>query len=302
MISKPSFFSIIIPTYNREQLLADTINSIIAQTFGDWECIVVDDGSTDNSKQLVQSMQQKDERIKYVYQQNAERSAARNNGVSHSTGEYICFLDSDDHFVSNHLQTLKDFIALQNDKICMVINQSLVVSGEGEFPTTLPQPDKNMVEYLYLNPVSPSRVCIHNTILKQMKFDEDIVVVEDVVLWMRIADKFPVYISQHVGVRYNIHEGNSVNRKGTGALKTYQGILVAVQRYADVFNKMKPESYKDRLSRVETNIAYHHLLNSRKTEAAKWLLKAVATSPFHNQTKMRLHHLYSILIGKSITI
>jgi len=296
------FFSIIIPTYNREKLLADTINSIIAQTFADWECIIVDDGSTDNSKQLVQSIELKDNRIKYVYQDNAERSAARNNGINHSNGEYICFLDSDDHFVPNHLEKLKDFIALQKELICMVINQSLVVSDEGEFPTTLPLPDKNMVEYLYLNAVSPSRVCIHNTILKQLKFDEDIVVVEDVVLWMRIADKFPVYISQHVGVRYNIHEGNSVNRKGTGAIKTYQGILVALERYADVFEKMKPKSYSERLSRVETNIAYYHLLNNRKIEAAKWLMKAISTSPFHTQTKMRLHHLFSILIGKSITI
>jgi len=296
------FFSIIIPTYNRQNLLADTINSIIAQTVTDWECIVVDDGSTDNTRKLVEEIQKADSRIKYVYQNNAERSAARNNGVNNSTGEYICFLDSDDHFVPNHLQQLKDFICSQKEKVCMVINQSLVVSNEGEFPTTLSQPTTNPVEFLYLNPVSPSRVCIHSSILKQMKFDEDIVVVEDVVLWMRIADKFPVYVSQHIGVRYNIHEGNSVNRKGTGAIKTYQGILLALKRYADVFNKMSPASFRDRLSRVETNIAYHHLLNDRKTDAAKWLLKSIATSPFHTQTKMRLHHLYSILTGKSITV
>ncbi|HPY82753.1 MAG TPA: glycosyltransferase family A protein, partial [Bacteroidales bacterium] len=72
-------FSIIIPTYNRAHILPRTIASVLAQTYSNWECIIVDDGSTDSTKDLIASYS--DTRIKYVYQHNAERSAARNNGI-----------------------------------------------------------------------------------------------------------------------------------------------------------------------------------------------------------------------------
>ena len=75
------FFSIIIPTYNRDYILPETINSIQEQSFGNWEVILVDDGSTDNTRELVESLSIVADRIRYVYQQNAERSVARNNGA-----------------------------------------------------------------------------------------------------------------------------------------------------------------------------------------------------------------------------
>jgi glycosyltransferase involved in cell wall biosynthesis len=69
-------FSIIIPTYNRADLIPETIRSVQNQTFKDWECIIVDDGSTDNTKSIIEDLIKQDSRIKYVYQENAERSAA----------------------------------------------------------------------------------------------------------------------------------------------------------------------------------------------------------------------------------
>ena len=98
------FFSVVIPTYNRAHLIKKTIESVRQQTFSNWELIVVDDGSTDNTKEVVLSID--DERIHYVYQNNAERGVARNNGFHHSKGRYICFLDSDDYYEKDHLESL----------------------------------------------------------------------------------------------------------------------------------------------------------------------------------------------------
>ena len=92
------YFSIIIPAFNRAHLISKAIDSVIAQTFEDWELIIVDDGSTDNTKDLICNYQEKDSRINYIFQKNAERSAARNNGIANAKGEYICFLDSDDYW------------------------------------------------------------------------------------------------------------------------------------------------------------------------------------------------------------
>ena len=91
------FFSVVIPTYNRAHLIKETIESVQKQTFSDWELIIVDDGSTDDTKSVVKSVD--DKRIQYVFQENAERSVARNNGFRHAKGQYICFLDSDDYYL-----------------------------------------------------------------------------------------------------------------------------------------------------------------------------------------------------------
>jgi glycosyltransferase involved in cell wall biosynthesis len=93
--------TVVIPTYNSAHFLDEAIQSVLAQTFTDFEVVVVDDGSTDNTKVVVDSF--KDPRIKYVYQQNQGPPGARNKGVELSMGEYIFFLDSDDSLLEHAL-------------------------------------------------------------------------------------------------------------------------------------------------------------------------------------------------------
>ena len=85
--------SVIIPTYNRADLIGETIESVLKQTFDDFEIIIVDDGSTDATGEVVRKF---DGPIKYLYQDNRGRSCARNRGFEASSGDYVCFLDSDD--------------------------------------------------------------------------------------------------------------------------------------------------------------------------------------------------------------
>ena len=95
---KNIYFSIILPTYNRADFLPKTIESVISQSFTSWELIIIDDGSTDNTKILVEKYQKSQNQIRYIYQKNSERSAARNNGIKNSNGQWICFIDSDDMY------------------------------------------------------------------------------------------------------------------------------------------------------------------------------------------------------------
>src|SRR6476661_7993594 len=95
-------FSVIIPTYNRAQIVRDTIMTVLNQTYRDFEIIVVDDGSTDETQKTVDSIT--DNRLRYFYKTNEERSVARNFGADKANGEYLIFLDSDDRFEINHLQ------------------------------------------------------------------------------------------------------------------------------------------------------------------------------------------------------
>jgi len=99
------YFSIIISTYNRANLLKETIASVLSQTLADFELIIVDDGSIDNTQEEVM-LNFQDSRIIYIYQENAERGAARNQGIKVAKGAYIVFMDSDDIMLPNHLTIL----------------------------------------------------------------------------------------------------------------------------------------------------------------------------------------------------
>ena len=101
-------FSVIIPVYNVEQYLKDCLDSVLNQTFADWEAICVNDGSTDSSAAILKEYAEKDSRIKAIMQQNAGTAAARNTGLKAAKGDYIFFLDSDDWIEDNALQIIAD--------------------------------------------------------------------------------------------------------------------------------------------------------------------------------------------------
>jgi len=97
--------SVIIPTYNRAHLVGRSIQSVINQTYQDFEIIVVDDGSTDNTEDIIKEFQKKDKRIKHIkHNKNKGGSAARNTGIRAARGEYIAFLDSDDEWMPTKLE------------------------------------------------------------------------------------------------------------------------------------------------------------------------------------------------------
>ena len=99
------------PTRNRAALIPIGIESIIQQSYEDWELIIIDDGSTDTTKTVVFSFS--DHRIRYIYQQHKERSSARNKGIELAQGRYICFIDDDDYWLPEHLQTFANAIPNQ---------------------------------------------------------------------------------------------------------------------------------------------------------------------------------------------
>lgn len=95
--------SIILPTYNRCNLLSRAIDSVIKQTYSNWELIIIDDGSTDNTFSLVQSYKEHEQRILYLAKKNEGPAASRNSGLEIANGHYVTFLDSDDEYHRNHI-------------------------------------------------------------------------------------------------------------------------------------------------------------------------------------------------------
>ena len=104
------FFSVIIPTYNRAQLLLETLETVLAQTYQNFEVIIVDDGSTDNTGQIIQKRYGTNSRVRYFYEDNEERGAARNFGIEQAKGDYAVIFDSDDWMHTDHLSVIEKYI------------------------------------------------------------------------------------------------------------------------------------------------------------------------------------------------
>lgn len=102
--------SVVIPAYNAGVYLSDTLQSVLGQDFRDVEVVVVDDGSTDNTRQVVEQFQQTDSRVRYYYQKNSGVSVARNTGIENARGTFVAFLDSDDTYEPAFLQTMAGHI------------------------------------------------------------------------------------------------------------------------------------------------------------------------------------------------
>ena len=146
--------SVIIPVYNTEQFLEDCLNSVLAQTFTDFEIIAVDDGSTDNSAAIVKRFSAKDNRIVIIHQENKGLSEARNTGIKAARGNWITFVDSDDMLAPSFLQKLWD-AATQNkaniacsDKLLFWKN-SEIETGDATVQAIVLSPEKALERALY---------------------------------------------------------------------------------------------------------------------------------------------------------
>jgi len=202
-LAKSPFFSIIIPTYNRAHTIRRPIESVLAQTFTDWELIIVDDGSTDDTKSVVESYQ--DGRIRYVWQENQERSAARNHGIKIAKGEWICFQDSDDEYLQNHLEVLLRGIERFPEYKLFRTGMLIYVNGK------LSKVPKFDVENEYeLYPFDAfTTFTFKKEILNDLSFESTFFNSEDLHLLIRVNAKYPLKIIHKYTNIYNYNFSNS---------------------------------------------------------------------------------------------
>ncbi len=229
-------FSIILPTYNRASFIREAIESVQAQSYENWELIIIDDGSTDDTREIVSQYEKTDARIHYHYQENQERSAARNKGIELSKGEWICFLDSDDNYLPDHLKTIHQ--ALGSDQ-----GEGLFATGilrntngvQSEVPF-LDNSSENMLKELWTKFLIPSQVCVHRKILVENQFDTRFRLWEDTHLWVRISARYPVHQLNAYTCRQVVHDESTV----------VQGInrvqLLEVNQYVSAVQSLKIDS------------------------------------------------------------
>jgi glycosyltransferase involved in cell wall biosynthesis len=276
------FFSVIIPTYNRGELVTKTINSVLSQQDVDFELLIVDDGSTDNTRQIIEKISQTDDRIKYFYQENSERAVARNFGAKQSSGQFLIFLDSDDCFIDNyHLLKIKNVIDDQTEKDVFYFTGATINSNNQTSVLTREISDKELfsIDFFIFESVIPARVCLPKLFFDKFSFDSRCIVVEDTVLWTQLLQCYKVKYIPIFSVEYNLHDGNSVNiNKQNAYYKRLKGLKV-------LYNKLpvgKLIPFKSRnisLSKCYYGIYEFYQINNKSFISKLWILVSLLKYP-----------------------
>jgi glycosyltransferase involved in cell wall biosynthesis len=184
--------SVIIPTYNRARCLREAVDSVLAQEFRDFELIVVDDGSRDETPQLLQSY---GDSIRVLRQENRGVSAARNAGIAGSRGELIAFLDSDDIWLPGKLSRQVEFFRQNPESLICQTEELWVKNGRRVNPGKRHQKREGMIfePSLELCLVSPSAVMLRRELFDRVGlFNERLPACEDYDLWLRVSCRYPV--------------------------------------------------------------------------------------------------------------
>jgi len=214
-----ALISVIMPCYNASKYLADSIESVLRQTYSDIELIAVNDGSTDNTLSILNAYAAKDDRLKIHSQQNAGVSTARNLGVSKSEGRYLAFLDADDWWDETFIETL--MAAIENDDSCLAYcgwqNVGLL-GGKGE-PFVPPDyealPDK--LDKLFSSCRWPINAVLlrRDVFVSADGFDPKLKTSEDFAVWLRLALTNKITLVSKVLAFYRHHgeEQATTNRE-----------------------------------------------------------------------------------------
>jgi glycosyltransferase involved in cell wall biosynthesis len=271
--------SVIIPTYNRADLIGETIEGVLNQTFDDFEIIVVDDGSTDSTREMVRRF---DGPINYLYQENRGRSCARNRGFEASSGDYICFLDSDDVWLPRMLEREVSLLDSNND-LGFVFSDYQFINRAGEM---LPKPEIFLrhplrrgrifrfllyFDFISMSTVLARRDCINKVGL----FDPSFEAAEDLDWLLRLTGMYETdYIPEQLCL-YRKHDGNTPGTAVADAMTCVITKHLSDERTKQSLGDEWREIYFD----LHLMVAHYHYNKLSMAAARKYYLNALRLRP-----------------------
>ena len=283
--------SVIIPTYNRAEFLRSAIESALNQTFTDLEIIVSDDKSTDHTREVVKSFN--DRRIKYILNEgNKGPSATRNTAILASGGEFIAFLDDDDEWLQDKLQKQVEILDKSQPNICGVYSNRLFIdkmSGKviSDNPGTERFKGNLLYQLMIKSPIHTSTVVIRKRCLDKIGlFDETISYMEDRDMWIRLSINWNFeYISKPLTKAY-VHGCSHLSHNLEGQTAGREKLL---ERYQHLFEKNK-----DSWGKLYLCLGTQYCQLKQMKKGRKNIIKGIKIYPF---SKIAYFHLFSSLLG-----
>jgi glycosyltransferase involved in cell wall biosynthesis len=274
--------SVIIPTYNREKIIGKAIASVLAQSWQDFEIIVLDDGSRDNTRAAVEACGPK---VRYFYQENKGIAGARNSGMRHAEGDHLAFLDSDDYWLPEKLARQMALFEA-HPEYGMIACQCGSVAIDGAYREKN-RPGKSgwiLYDLFRKNFIRTSAAVITRACLEKVGgFDEGLREGEEYDYWLRIAAEFAVgFINEPLTVYVDNTDGMSTDSL-TGRLHR---LKVLEKKY--LRKKIPPAMYRRRIADTCHYIGRHYIERGNRQEGIAYLKKAQRLHPAYLKNLMYL--------------
>lgn len=279
MSTASTSFSVIIPTYNRAGLLTRAIDSVVRQTVQGTEIIVIDDGSTDNTREVINELNIPN--LKYHFQENSERGAARNAGVRLATSDYVVFLDSDDFLYPHFISYASESVLKYNWPSFLYMGFEFINEDGGKEGRSDIVANDDLKALINGNPIGCVGVVIKREIALAFPFIEtkELFSGEDWELWLRLAANHGLKTDSRICAGALLHKNRSMNQVNTDKLINSKDIILA-HAFADEKVKEIFGPYKKRIEAYfNTFIALHLVLSKHKRTALKFWFKAIFLSP-----------------------
>jgi glycosyltransferase involved in cell wall biosynthesis len=290
--------SVIMPAYNAEAFIKDSIGSVIDQTYSNWELIVIDDGSTDGTAEIVKQLQLAEARITYLYQPNGKQGKARNLGIQESKGNYIAFLDADDKWTQDKLSVQMD-VLVQDKRVDLVFSQGYKLTDTHITDCDLQVKDlwgiDELTDFLQNNQIPILSVVVRKHALFQVNnFTEkaEIQNAEDYHLWLKLL--LNGYKFKSIASRlfyYRIHESQSTYQNSnisSAVFYTYKDIYYLAKNTAQkkaIIGKLKWYIFKKEFHAECIELFAFHL-KQKGLNILSSAIKKLFARPKHLQEKI----------------
>jgi glycosyltransferase involved in cell wall biosynthesis len=281
------FVSVIIPTYNRRELVQGAVDSVLDQTYGDYEIIVVDDGSQDGTGEIIAACY--GDRVRYVYQENAGESAARNRGIALARGTLVALLDSDDIWLRDKLARQVPLLE-RSPQAGVVFCQALLVDALDRSLDVPPAghdlvPDDLKLEsLLFRNTITASTALIRRSALREVGgFDQTVRFGEDWELWLRLRERWDFAFLPEPLVRVRVHKDtqcrfpnpSTIDRKLDDRVRFLSEAFSRVRGSLDNARELQRRS----LARQYGVAAFASYACGRSRQGCRYLERAVGYDP-----------------------
>lgn len=277
--------SIIVPTYNRSTFLQDAFNSVLAQTYTDWEVVLVDDGSTDQTRSIVRAVAPAfGGRLHYVYQSNHGLPAARNTAIRHAKGDLLALLDSDDMWLPRRLE-LGVRLMDSDSGIGLVHGKVARIDDHGAFIEYPPSPPRKyltgrMARHIYTRRahlLCPTILFRKECISRVGFFDESPIMAPtcDRDMWFRIAEHYRIAYIDEVIARYRI-SGDSMSRN-LDRMLTSAAAFITKHQSSKALGLLSTRKALGRLYRERGDSTFDA---GQIQQSWSWYLKAIRCYPF----------------------
>lgn len=280
MNNNAPFFSIIVSTYNRYNHLITLLKKLEQIEYANWEVIIIDDGSTDETATLFDT--NTNSNIRYFYQENAERGAARNHGVSKANGDFITYLDSDDYLLPDVFKIASKII--QENPNHLVFHLGYEIRNEND---KLIQPAEKLPQILNntlieKNVMACIGVFISRKIVEEFKFNEDRILsgTEDFELWIRIASTYSIFHYNFTVAVLIDHDSRSMQLQKTKAMIDRIEMFISLSLNNFNVKKYLAGNINKFIAYRYSYISLHASLSKEFVVARRYLFRSIVKYPF----------------------